>query len=399
MDGPTPCQRRLKSLVPGSLSLRCSVADNHLCKNHTSANVLLVDQQNEVRDSLLDLLVSDCGCSMTSASTASGAVLRISQEPFDLVLTNLSLPDADGKWLVQKIHQQQPNTGVIAISEDSSPANIIEALRAGADDFLIKPLDAPMVVERINHLLSRAKTDRSSARWRRRTAGHLKRLRNRRQRLAEQVELVCQDLVGGYRRTVQKLLELQTQEDCREAIDGELEIKPLLANILRYLSNTFNGASGAVFLFPCSHAQVRLFTPIGGGPPANIDEYDQDLIQGIIRCTLQSRTAEIGFYGHTNDELMAAGAATALDRTDSDISDDTLPVAVSPRSLLASGLYIRRQTIGAVVMQRKNQNPFTAQEAKLLTSLSSPLARAVDLALRLESTEPEQPDFSQTDLD
>ncbi|NIA07340.1 MAG: response regulator [Actinobacteria bacterium] len=373
------------------------MAENLPCKNHPSANVLLVDQQDEVRDFLLDLVASDCGCSMTSASTASGAVLRISQEPFDLVLTNLSLPDADGKWLVQKIHQQHPNTGIIAISQDSSPSNIIEALRAGADDFLIKPLDAPVVVERINHLLSRAKTDRSNDRWRRRTAGHLKRLRNRRQRLAEQVELVCQDLVGGYRRTVEKLLELQTQQDCREAIEGVLEMKSLLANILRYLSNTFNGASGAVFLFPLSRAQARLFTPIGGGPPANIDEYDQDLIQGIIRCALHSRTSEIGFYGHTTDELMAAEAASALGRTDSDISEDTLPVTVSPRSLLASGLYIRQRTIGAVVMQRKNQHPFTAQEAKLLNGLSSPLARAIDVALRLESAEPEHPGFSQTD--
>jgi DNA-binding response OmpR family regulator len=359
----------------------------------------LVDQQDEVRDFLLDLLASDCGCSTTSASTASGAVLRISQEHFDLVLTNLSLPDADGKWLVQKIHQQQPNTGVIAISQDSSPANIIEALRAGADDFLIKPLDAPVVVERINHLLFRVKTDRSNARWRRRTAGHLRRLRNRRQRLAEQVELVCQDLVGGYRRTVQKLLELQTQQDCREAIDGELEIKPLLANILRHLSNTFNGASGAVFLFPFGSAQARLFTPAGGGPPANIDEYDQGLVQGIIRCALHSRTSEIGFYGHTDDELTAAEAASALGQTDSDISEDILPVNVSPRSLLASGLYIRRRIIGAVVMQRKNPNPFTSQETKLLTSLSGPLARAVDVALRLESTESEHSDFSQADPD
>jgi hypothetical protein len=316
-----------------------------------------------------------------------------------LVLTNLSLPDADGTWLVRKIHHQQPNTGVIAISQDSSPANIIDALRAGADDFLIKPLDAPVVVERINHLLSRAKTDRSNARWRRRAAGHLRRLRNRRQRLAEQVELVCQDLVGGYRRTVQKLMELQTQQGCREAIDGELEMKPLLANILRHLSNTFNGASGAVFLFPLGSAQARLFTPVGGGPPANIDEYDQYLIQGIIRCALHSRTSEIGFYGHTADELTAVEAAPALGQTDSDVSKNILPVTVSPRSLLSSGLYIRRRAIGAVVMQRKNQNPFTSQEAKLLTSLSDPLARAVDVALRLEPTEPEHPDFSQADPD
>ena len=366
----------------------CSVADNQACRKDPCANVLLVDQQDDVRDSLAELVRSDCDCSLTSACTASGAVLRISQEPFDLVLTNLSLPDADGKWLVQKIHQQQPNTGVIAISEDSSPANIIEALRAGADDFLIKPLDGPMVVERINHLLSRPKTNRSNLRWRRRTAGHLKRLRNRRQRLAEQVELVCQDLVGGYRRTVERLLELQIQQDCREAIDGELEMKPLLGNILRYLSNTFNGASGAIFLFPFSGAQARLFTPIGGGPPANIDEYDQNLVEGIIDCALRSRKPEIGFYEHSGDELLSAETELDWDQQDDcGIAEDGPAISTSPRSLLAGGLYVRQQTIAAVVMQRKKQNPFTTQEAKLLTSLSDPLARAIGVALHLKSTD------------
>lgn len=365
------------------------MAENHSCNNHSPGKVLLVDQQDEAREFLLELVSSDCGCKMTSASTASGAVLRISQEPFDLVLTNLSLPDADGKWLVRQIHQQRPSTGVIAISEDSSPGNIIEALRAGAGDFLIKPLDGPMVVERINCLLSRSKTDRSNTRWRRRTAGHLKRLRNRRQRLAQQVELVCQDLVGGYRRTVEKLLELQIQQDCREAIDCELEMKPLLGNILRYLSNTFNGASGAVFLFPFVGAQARLFTPIGGGPPANIDEYDQRLIDGIINSTMQSRSSERGFYGHAAGEPLPGETDLAMDQDDCQASEDEPAVSASPRNLLASGLHIHQRTVGAVVMQRKNQSPFTEQEGKLLSSLSDPLARAIDVALRLRSTEPD----------
>lgn len=364
------------------------MTDNHPRKHRPSGKVLLVDQQDEVRDSLQELVSSDCGCQMTSASTASGAVLRISQEPFDLVLTNLSLPDADGKWLVRQIHQQRPSTGVIAISEDSSPANIIEALRAGADDFLIKPLDGPVVVERINCLLSRNKTDHSSSRWRKRTARHLKRLRDRRQRLAQQVELVCQDLVGGYRRTVEKLLELQIQQDCREAIDGDLEMKPLLGNILRYLSNTFNGASGAVFLSPFVGAQARLFTPIGGGPPGNIDEYDQSLIEGIISTAVQSRNSERGFYGSAANEPLPVEADLEQDQDDCEASEDKTAISASPRSLLAIGLHIRQREIGAVVMQRKNKDPFTAQEAKLLSSLSNPLAKAIDTALRLESAEP-----------
>ena len=199
---------------------------------------------------------------------------------------------------------------------------------------------------------------------------------------------------------MEKLLELQTQQDCREAIQGELEIKPLLANILRYLSNTFNGASGAVFLTPFSSAQARLFTPIGGGPPANIEDYDQTLSRGIIHRALNSRTPQIDFYSYAADELADAEADLALDQTNCDTSEGSPPVAVSPRSLLASGLYIRQQVIAAVVLQRKNQNPFTSQEAKILAGLAGPLARAINVALRLESRKnPPYPESSQTDTE
>jgi len=326
-------------------------------------------------------------------------VLKMSQEIFDLVLIDPALPDADGKWLVQKIHQQQPSTGVIAISSDSSADNILDAVRAGADDFLVKPLDGQKVIERINHLLQEARPIRSNTHWRRRTAEHLRGLRHRRQRLAEQVELVCRDLVGGYRRTVEKLLEMQMQQECREAIDGELEMKPLLANILRYLSNTFNGASGAVFLTPFVSAQARLFTPIGGGPPANIEDYDQTLIQGIISRALHSRTSVIDSYSHATDKAVAAGTDSVLSASDSKLSEDALPITVSPRSLLAGGLYIRRRTLGAIVLQRKHQSPFTPEEAKLLTILMSPLARAVDVVLRLEPKDSQQQGLDQANIE
>jgi len=199
-------------------------------------------------------------------------------------------------------------------------------------------------------------------------------LRNRRRHLAEQVELVCQDLVGGYRRTVEKLLQFQTQQDCRAAIDGQLQIKPLLATILRYLSNTFDRASGAVFLFPFTAARARLFTTAGGGPPANIQDYDRALIKGIIQRTLQSGVPLLGSYTYDFDQAAADGSDSAQPFTH-----------LSPRSLLATGLYVCRRPIAAVVLQRRRQNTFTAQEAKLLAGLTSPLASSIDLALRLES--------------
>lgn len=364
------------------------MADDYPSKKNDHPNVLLVDPQKQVRRHLQELITDSCGCNAVSAATASGALMKMDRQPFDLVLTDLSLPDADGKWLIEKIRRRRPGTGVIVLSEDGSAQGILDAVRAGADDFLSKPLDAGKVIERVNHLLAGTSRVRSNARWRRRTATHLRRLRNRRRRLAEQVELVCRDLVGGYRRTVEKLLELQTQQDCRAAIDGQLQIKPLLGTILRYLSDTFNGASGAVFLFPFTAARARLFTTAGGGPPANIQDYDQALIKGIIQRTLQSGVPLLGSYTYDFDQAAADG------------SDSAQPFAgLSPRSLLATGLYVRGRPIAALVLQRRRQNPFTSQDAKLLDRLTGPLVNSIDLALRLESKNSYQTPNPRRDLE
>ena len=347
------------------------MADDNPSKENGHPNVLLVDPQKQIRSDLEELITDSCGCNAFSAATAVGALMRMDSQAFDLVLTDLSLPDADGKWLIEKIRRRRLGTGVIVLSEDDSAGEILEALRAGADDFLSKPLDAEKVVERVKCLLSGTHRVRSNARWRRRTASHFRRLRSRRQRLAEQVELVCRDLVGGYHSTIEQLLELQSKQDCRDAIEGQLQIKPLLATILRYLSESFKGASGAVFLTPFTAARARLFTTTGGGPPANIDNYDQTLIKGIIQQTVQSGAPLLGSYTYDFDQAKA---------------ESSDPTRLSPRSLLATGLRVNGRVVGAVVLQRRRQNPFTSQEAKLLDRVRVSLANSIELALRLEST-------------
>ena len=347
--------------------------------------MLLVGRRGQERDFLEQIINDSCGCTTDSATTVSGAVLKMDHESFDLVLADLSLPDGDGKWLLQKIRQQQPGAGIIVLSDERSAQSVLEAVRAGADDFLARPLDAEKVIERIKHLLERTGQNRRNQRWRRRTAVHLKRLRNRRRRLAEQVELVCQDLVGGYRRTVEKLLELQSRQTCREAIEGQLEMKPLLGSVLRYLSDTFSAASGAVFLSPMGQARARLFTPIGGGPPGSVEDYDRILTEGLIERSLEAGVPMIGSYGQESGQAECGQSSGDSEAGDPNPDDDCQLANRPARSLLASGLYLQRRVIGAVVLQRKGHNPFTRPEAKLLAGLAGPIARAINLVLRLEA--------------
>ncbi len=339
--------------------------------------MLLVEGQDEGRESLEELISSRCGCKTESVSTASGAVLKMGQGPFEVVVADLSLPDAEGQWLLEKIREQAPQTSVIAVSEDDSAATVLGAMRAGAKDFVAKPLDAEELVTRVRHLLGEDRLGRANQKWRRRTADHMRILRKRRRRLAEQVELVCRDLVGGYRRAVERLLELQMQQECRAAIEGKLEMKPLLNGILRYLSKTFKGASGVIFLWPRGEVRSRLFTPRGGGPPADIEDYDQALLEGIVQQSLSRQEAMLGRYNCVEQALVDGQEDESADEA------ERFVVRRAPRSLAATGLYVGEEVVGAVALQRKQENAFSQEECKLLGNLAGPIAKAVHVAGQL----------------
>ncbi|MCF3999253.1 response regulator, partial [Pseudomonas aeruginosa] len=65
----------------------------------------------------------------------------LAREPFDLCLTDMRLPDGSGLDLVQYIQQRHPQTPVAMITAYGSLDTAIQALKAGAFDFLTKPVD------------------------------------------------------------------------------------------------------------------------------------------------------------------------------------------------------------------------------------------------------------------
>ncbi|MBC8240782.1 MAG: response regulator transcription factor [Alphaproteobacteria bacterium] len=89
---------------------------------------------------------------------ASGAALRVAiqQEPVDLVILDLGLPDEDGLDLA-KIIRNKTNAGIIILTGKSARGDAVDGLKAGADDFVTKPFEAPELMARIHSVLSRTR--------------------------------------------------------------------------------------------------------------------------------------------------------------------------------------------------------------------------------------------------
>ena len=102
--------------------------------------VLIVDDEPDLVE-LVSLTLERMQLATASAGNLAAARELLSQRRFDLCLTDMRLPDGDGLDLVAWIQQHQPQLPVAVITAHGNVETAVRALKAGAFDFVSKPLD------------------------------------------------------------------------------------------------------------------------------------------------------------------------------------------------------------------------------------------------------------------
>ena len=172
--------------------------------------LLLVEDDPDVALMLSDHLQEALSLDVTVVGTAEAAVLADQDKPFDVVLTDVLLPDANGLQLVRRLRMQGDHS-VILMSGQPTLGRAIEAMRLGCLDLLTKPFD----LSRLTHVVKRAVEDQARERRDRVRQHRLRKLTSRivkdRRHLRERVDLVCRDLVRAYRELAKKVAETEDQ--------------------------------------------------------------------------------------------------------------------------------------------------------------------------------------------
>lgn len=114
---------------------------NMVKKNGELFTFLIVDDSRFARSSLVKLVEQIGGQIVGEAASGEEALALHEQLKPDLVTMDLSLPDVDGIILVRKMMSLDPHTLIVLSSGISHEEVIEEALRAGAEHFISKPLD------------------------------------------------------------------------------------------------------------------------------------------------------------------------------------------------------------------------------------------------------------------
>jgi DNA-binding NtrC family response regulator len=107
---------------------------------HHQASILVIDDDPLLRQNLKELLDGD-GFEVETAADGESALLRLKEQSFDLVLTDLSLPDLEGTEILKYLVRHQPDCLCIIITGYGSVKNAVAHMRLGAFDYLGKPVD------------------------------------------------------------------------------------------------------------------------------------------------------------------------------------------------------------------------------------------------------------------
>src|SRR5690554_6867054 len=118
----------------------------------TKQTALIVDDEPDIRD-LLEITLTRMGIEAYTAPDLASARSLLAKHQPHLCLTDMNLPDGNGIELVQWIQQHSPSTPVAVITAYGCMDTAIESLKAGAFDFVSKPVELPRLRELVNSAL------------------------------------------------------------------------------------------------------------------------------------------------------------------------------------------------------------------------------------------------------
>ena len=121
----------------------------------TNSNVLVVDDERAHR-LMLRAHLEDEGYGVIEAGDGQAALVQLDSEPIDLVLLDQVMPRMDGVETLARIKAARPDLPVLMMTAFGSIDNAVKALKAGADDYLTKPLDVEEVLIKVGRRLEQA---------------------------------------------------------------------------------------------------------------------------------------------------------------------------------------------------------------------------------------------------
>ena len=114
-----------------------------------AANVLLIDDEEQFLKVLEERLETR-GLKVNTATSGEDALTLVNDRNFDAIVLDLAMPGIDGIETLRLLKEKNPDLEIIMLTGHATVQKGIEAMKLGAEDFLEKPVDLSVLLERIS---------------------------------------------------------------------------------------------------------------------------------------------------------------------------------------------------------------------------------------------------------
>ncbi len=292
---------------------------------------LIIDDESFTLE-LFEFELKAQGFEVTTASSGTQGVEALKKQDFDVILTDLNMPDISGIEMVKNSKAIRPFTEILVVTGDDSSEKAVEAIREGAFDYILKPVDFDKLFTSVRNAVE----SKRQAQINERQAAEIKRLRDR---LSSRTSF--EGIIGGARsmQNIYEIIENVAESDANILILGESGTgKEVIANAIHYKSQRAN----------------QPFVKV------NCSALPKDLIEsqlfGHVKGSFTGANADkVGFIGQAN------GGSLLLDEI------GEMPIDLQPKllRLLQEKVYYRvgsdkPQTADFRLICATNRDPFEA---------------------------------------
>ena len=118
--------------------------------------ILLVDDSRTIRTIQRNVLKQIGYNDVVEASDGLEALVAINSQKPDLLIVDWNMPNMDGITLVRKVREKDKVTPIIMCTTEAEKSRVIDAIKAGVNDYVVKPFTVESLSEKINRTISRA---------------------------------------------------------------------------------------------------------------------------------------------------------------------------------------------------------------------------------------------------
>src|SRR5664279_2864080 len=124
----------------------------------SQGSVLIIDDEAAIRESLQTLLELE-GYEVDTANDGTEGLARLADRPYDLVLLDFAMPERNGIEILQDIRERDSELAVVMITAYGTVENAVNAMQAGANNFIQKPWDNEKLLADVGAVVGRRRAE------------------------------------------------------------------------------------------------------------------------------------------------------------------------------------------------------------------------------------------------